>query len=112
MLQEDLEKKGWNGASTEWIETLRSRDNAKEASIAKKMKDKPSDGHMNPLLSLSIIDKVLPKDAIIIADGGDYIGTAAYILRPGGPLQWLDPGAFGILSFSILNTFVPKQIEI
>ena len=32
-----------------------------------------------------------------MADGGDFVGTAAYILRPRGPLSWLDPGAFGTL---------------
>ncbi|KAK3734989.1 hypothetical protein QZH41_004392 [Actinostola sp. cb2023] len=36
-------------------------------------------------------------DAIIVADGGDFVGTAAYILRPRAPLTWLDPGAFGTL---------------
>lgn len=25
------------------------------------------------------------------------MGTAAYIVRPRGPLQWLDPGVFGTL---------------
>jgi len=96
-IQEGLEKKGWNGPPPEWITNLRARDNEKEASIAKKMLEKPSDGHMNPLLSLSTVNNVLPKDAILVADGGDYVGIAAYILRPGGPLQWLDPGAFGTL---------------
>lgn len=32
-----------------------------------------------------------------MADGGDFVGSAAYIVRPRGPLQWLDPGAFGTL---------------
>jgi acetolactate synthase-1/2/3 large subunit len=32
-----------------------------------------------------------------VADGGDFVGTASYILRPRGPLRWLDPGAFGTL---------------
>ena len=33
----------------------------------------------------------------MVADGGDFVGSAAYIVRPRGPLQWLDPGAFGTL---------------
>lgn len=52
---------------------------------------------------------MLPKDAILVADGGDFVGSAAYIVRPGGPLQWLDPGAFGRpLKFflKILNFFL------
>lgn len=41
--------------------------------------------------------QVLPENAILIADGGDFIGSAAYIVHPRGPLQWLDPGVFGTL---------------
>jgi len=32
-----------------------------------------------------------------VADGGDFVATSSYILRPRGPLTWLDPGAFGTL---------------
>ena len=32
-----------------------------------------------------------------MADGGDFVATASYIVRPRGPLSWLDPGAFGTL---------------
>jgi len=35
--------------------------------------------------------------AVMVADGGDFVATASYILRPRGPLGWLDPGAFGTL---------------
>merc|ERR1711879_888493 len=34
---------------------------------------------------------------ILVADGGDFVATASYIVRPRGPLCWLDPGAFGTL---------------
>jgi acetolactate synthase-1/2/3 large subunit len=43
------------------------------------------------------IDAVLPEDSVLIADGGDFVSTASYVLRPRGPLRWLDPGAFGTL---------------
>ncbi|XP_065585112.1 2-hydroxyacyl-CoA lyase 2-like isoform X2 [Artemia franciscana] len=52
---------------------------------------------LNPLKVLSELEKQIPDDAIIVADGGDFLGSAAYILRPRGPLSWLDPGAFGTL---------------
>jgi acetolactate synthase-like protein len=32
-----------------------------------------------------------------VADGGDFVATASYVLRPRAPLGWLDPGAFGTL---------------
>jgi len=52
---------------------------------------------VNPLDLLSHLESVLPDDSILVADGGDFVATASYILRPRGPLCWLDPGAFGTL---------------
>lgn len=46
---------------------------------------------------LQTLDRVLPDNTILVADGGDFVATAAYIMRPRGPLTWLDPGAFGTL---------------
>jgi acetolactate synthase-1/2/3 large subunit len=34
---------------------------------------------------------------VFVADGGDFVSTASYIVRARGPLAWLDPGAFGTL---------------
>jgi len=34
---------------------------------------------------------------VLVADGGDFVATGSYILRPRGPLSWLDPGVFGTL---------------
>ena len=39
----------------------------------------------------------MPDNAILVADGGDFVASAAYIMKPRGPLTWLDPGAFGTL---------------
>ncbi len=33
----------------------------------------------------------------MVGDGGDIVATASYVLRPDGPLRWLDPGVFGTL---------------
>jgi acetolactate synthase-like protein len=32
-----------------------------------------------------------------VVDGGDFVATMAYVLRPRRPLSWLDPGVFGTL---------------
>lgn len=52
---------------------------------------------MNPLKVLQTLEKILPDNAILVADGGDFVATAAYNLRPRSPGSWLDPGAFGTL---------------
>lgn len=80
----------------EWIKLLRDREIAKETAN-KKMAESLPDKHLNPLKVLHVLDDVMADDAIMVADGGDFVGSAAYILRPRGPLQWLDPGAFGTL---------------
>ncbi|XP_068238896.1 2-hydroxyacyl-CoA lyase 2-like [Palaemon carinicauda] len=80
----------------EWVATLRDRDEAKEASNLK-MAEVVPEKHLNPMKVFMELEKHLPDDAILVADGGDFVATAAYILRPRGPLTWLDPGAFGTL---------------
>ena len=52
--------------------------------------EKCKDGKLNPLLLLQALQNVLNDDTILVADGGDFVGSAAYILRPRGPLQWFD----------------------
>jgi thiamine pyrophosphate-dependent acetolactate synthase large subunit-like protein len=43
------------------------------------------------------VEAVIAEESVIIGDGGDFVATASYIVRPRGPLSWLDPGAFGTL---------------
>lgn len=77
---------------------------AKEATNASKAAE-PAFGHdalagkrlLNPLHLLTTLEQALPDNAILIGDGGDFVATASYIVRPRGPLRWLDPGAFGTL---------------
>ena len=45
------------------------------------MADDPTDRHLNPIKILHKIDALMSDDSIIVADGGDFVGTAAYILR-------------------------------
>jgi acetolactate synthase-1/2/3 large subunit len=52
---------------------------------------------INPVTLCRTIDAQLPDNSMIIADGGDFVGTASYLVRPRKPLSWLDPGAFGTL---------------
>ncbi len=39
----------------------------------------------------------LDEDTIVIGDGGDFVATAAYVLRITKIGQWLDPGPLGTL---------------
>jgi len=54
--------------------------------------DEKTEHHLNPLKVLHLVDDLMAEDSIIVADGGDFVGSAAYIMRPRGPMRWLDPG--------------------
>ncbi|XP_074594982.1 2-hydroxyacyl-CoA lyase 2-like [Brevipalpus obovatus] len=90
------EKLGHGQVDSDWLKELRQLDDERETQIAKKI-EASTDRHLNPLKVLSKLEACLPDNTIIVADGGDFVGSASYILRPRGPLQWLDPGVFGTL---------------
>ena len=79
-----------------WPQELKKRDQEKEVANLKKAQEVP-EKHLNPLNVLYHAERALSENSILVADGGDFVGSAAYILRPCGPLKWLDPGAFGTL---------------
>lgn len=80
----------------EWRQKLLKREMATEEKNKQKGLQ-PTASNLNPLRLAQILEEILPKDSILIADGGDFVATASYILRPRGPLRWLDPGPFGTL---------------
>ena len=79
----------------EWCNALRERDNDREREISAEAGSESE--FINPLRLLKDINAVLDDDSIIVADGGDFVATASYTVRPRGPLSWLDPGVFGTL---------------
>lgn len=91
-------KGGAQGAEARWVDwraTLAARDRAREEEIAAQAAEAVDP--LNPLALLREVEAQLPDDSILVADGGDFVATASYILRPRGPLCWLDPGPFGTL---------------
>ncbi len=80
----------------EWLASCRARDEAREEDIASRS-TRQAEGGLNPLALCKAIDAALDPDSVLVTDGGDFIGTAAYTVRPRGPLRWLDPGVFGTL---------------
>lgn len=78
-----------------WIDTLRQRDAARESEIDGQAAARGA--QVNPLAFFRTLERVAAPDALLVADGGDFVGTASYVLHPRGPLSWLDPGAFGTL---------------
>jgi acetolactate synthase-1/2/3 large subunit len=82
---------GWG----DWFDTLRGREQARDAEIAESAR--PDGPLIDPIHFFLRMEEKLADDSILIVDGGDFVATGAYILRPRGPLSWLDPGVFGTL---------------
>jgi acetolactate synthase-1/2/3 large subunit len=80
---------------SEWFDRLRARELRRDEEISEQAKN-PSN-FVNPLRLFQQIEEKMAEDAVLVVDGGDFVATASYILRPRQPLSWLDPGVFGTL---------------
>jgi acetolactate synthase-1/2/3 large subunit len=81
----------WRG----WLEELRGKEAARDAEITKKA---VAAGELiDPLHFFLRMEEAMADDAVLVVDGGDFVATASYIVRPRAPLSWLDPGVFGTL---------------
>lgn len=78
-----------------WRTALSARDQARDAEIDQQAQEQTA--HVNPVQLCQALEQVIAPESIIVGDGGDFVGTASYIVRPRAPLTWLDPGAFGTL---------------
>ena len=78
-----------------WVDKLRKNDDAREEEIQRLSEE--STEYLNPLLLLKKLDDFIDDQSIIVADGGDFVASASYTLKPRAPLSWLDPGVFGTL---------------
>lgn len=90
----------------EWLEKLRGRDGERDreiegkaaaATAARADGKAGAESFIDPIFLCRAIDRALGDNSVVVADGGDFVATASYILRPRGPLRWLDPGVFGTL---------------
>jgi len=90
----DLSKK-FQGSYSAWIEKLRARDNEREKNIDEQAA--AAIIGINPIKLFRELDPIMDDNTILVADGGDFVATSAYTLKPRSPLSWLDPGVFGTL---------------
>jgi acetolactate synthase-1/2/3 large subunit len=51
----------------------------------------------NPLRVCHEVQKFVRPGDIVVGDGGDFVGTAAYVMKPFGVSSWMDPGPLGTL---------------
>lgn len=83
-------------ADTAWLAKLREQHQQRSAKLAQSMQTAPagSDGRMHPNRVLAALREALPADAVVVADGGDFLSFA----RVGLPAStYLDPGSLGCI---------------
>lgn len=93
----NLAKVAKPGRWENWFDEIRRREDARDTEIQEQAKEPMSDGLINPLDFFLKMEEQMSDDAILVVDGGDWVATGAYTLRPRAPLSWLDPGVFGTL---------------
>lgn len=97
-----------------WIQTLKQREDERERKILEFMS--ADTDYVNPLRLCAGINDAMADDSVVIGDGGDFVATASYVIKPRGPLSWMDPGPYGTLGvgagFAIAAKLVQREAEV
>jgi len=81
--------------ASDWLKTVRAAEDKSRAKMSAEIASEQTPP--NPLRVCAEIGKRLGKDDIVIGDGGDFVATAAYVLKLEWPQLWMDPGPLGTL---------------
>jgi acetolactate synthase I/II/III large subunit len=79
----------------EWTTQVRADEDKRRAKMQAEIDS--NDSPPNPLRVCSELGKRLKPNDIVIGDGGDFVATAAYVLKLEWPQLWMDPGPLGTL---------------
>lgn len=90
------EEQGYDAAMVKpWLDTMRKRE---QESFEKVRPQLDSDEiPVNPLRACREIADSLDENTIVVGDGGDFVATAASVVRVYQQGHWLDPGPLGTL---------------
>jgi acetolactate synthase-1/2/3 large subunit len=80
----------------DWVRGLRARHEERVQKLRDAMRGAPSDaqGRIHPNRLLAALRDRLPADAVVVADGGDFLSFARVGLDAA---TWLDPGSLGCI---------------
>jgi acetolactate synthase-1/2/3 large subunit len=83
-----------------WIEEMQVADRKNRENLIQKMREMPpgKDGAMHPYRLLGCVHEKLPGNAIVIADGGDFLSFSRIALTG---TVYLDCGPFGCLGVGV-----------
>jgi thiamine pyrophosphate-dependent acetolactate synthase large subunit-like protein len=78
-----------------WLEALWADEDQRRAAEILDRED--SRAPLHPMRLYAELAEVLERDAIVVGDGGDFVGYAGRVVDSYLPGCWLDPGPFGCL---------------
>lgn len=78
-----------------WTAAVRADEDKRRAKMQAEIDSE--DSPPNPLRVCHELGKRLGPNDIVIGDGGDFVATAAYVLKLQAPQLWMDPGPLGTL---------------
>ncbi|MBC8176774.1 MAG: thiamine pyrophosphate-binding protein [Desulfobacteraceae bacterium] len=83
-----------------WVEEMRAIDIKRRQGLRQKLLETPpgKDGAMHPYQLLGYVQEALKEDAIVVADGGDFLSFSRIALTGSA---YLDCGAFGCLGVGV-----------
>ncbi|HVJ93298.1 MAG TPA: thiamine pyrophosphate-binding protein [Labilithrix sp.] len=82
-------------AFADWVSAVRADEDKRRAKM--QIEIESNDSPPNPLRVCAELGKRLGPNDIVIGDGGDFVATAAYVLKLQQPQIWMDPGPLGTL---------------
>ncbi len=80
---------------SDWVTAVRADEDKRQAKMQAEIAS--SESPPNPLRVCAELGKRLGPNDIVIGDGGDFVATAAYVLKLQQPQLWMDPGPLGTL---------------
>ncbi len=78
-----------------WMSLVRADEQKRQAKVAAEAASESSPP--NPLRVAAELGKRLRPSDVVIGDGGDFVATAASVLKLEWPQVWMDPGPLGTL---------------
>ena len=82
-------------ADPAWVAKVRAWEDGRYAKMAGELNSDATP--INPLRFSKELAAAIPRDATVVCDGGDIVGTAAKVVDVWEPGHWMDPGPLGTL---------------
>ncbi len=78
-----------------WVSAVSEAEAEKRAGEAEELADDRAPLH--PMRVYAELNAFLPRDTIVIGDGGDFVSYAGKMIETYEPGHWMDPGPYGCL---------------